>query len=163
SDKVRWDFYKADKKGERTDDNVGGAYDATFEETIPEGSYIAVAAIGNIKREIPFTITKGKVTEINAIFDAGELTIRAKRSADNPIVEPLARIEAHGNNFQESFYGSRSFYAPAGEVKVTGTLGPARAEQTVSLKAGEKLEFDLVIPSGVVFPKATYSEGGLAV
>lgn len=163
SDKIRWDFYKADRAGKRTDTNVGGAYDATFAEFIPAGRYVAVAVLGNIKREVPFTIVDGKVTEISATFDAGELTIKAKRDAASPIVEPLARIEARGHYFLESFYGSRSFYVPAGEVTLVGTLGPARAEEKLSIKAGEKLTHEFVIPSGVVVTKATYAEGGLAV
>lgn len=163
SDRVRWDFYKVDSSGKRTDESAGGAYDASFEETLPTGSYIAVAALGNLSQEIPFTINKGKITQISATFDAGELTIRAKRNADNPIVEPLARVEARGHNFSESFYGTRQFYVPAGEIKLIGTLGPARSEETISIKAGEQLSHDFIIPSGVVVSNATYSEGGLAV
>jgi hypothetical protein len=163
SDKVRWDFYKADSAGNPSSENVGGAYDATFEETIPAGRYVGVAALGNIRRQVPFTITDGKATQITATFDAGELTIRGKRSTDNPIIEPLARIEARGDNFTENFYGSRTFYVPAGDITLIGTLGPARTEEVIAVQAGQKLEHDLVIPSGVVFANATYAEGGLAV
>jgi hypothetical protein len=163
SDKVRWDFYKADSAGIASTEYVGGAYDATFEETIPVGRYVGVAALGNLRREVPLTITDGNVTQISATFNAGELTIRGKRSADNPIVEPLARIEARGENFTENFYGSRSFYVPAGDITLIGTLGPARTEEVIAVQAGQKLEHDLVIPSGVVFANATYAEGGLGV
>lgn len=163
SDQVRWDFYKANQQGKRSDENVGGAYDATFDETIPAGRYVAVAALGNLRQEIPFTISEGKTTSISATFEAGALTIRAKRTAENEVVEPLARIEARGSAFSESFYGERSFYVPAGDITLIGTLGPARAEEVISVKAGETLTHDFIIPSGVVVTKATYAENGLSV
>lgn len=56
SDRVRWDFYKADRAGVRSDVNAGGSYDATFEAKLPAGKYVGVAALGNIRREIPFEV-----------------------------------------------------------------------------------------------------------
>lgn len=163
SDKVRWDFFKADANGTRTSENVGGAYDATFETNLPAGRYVAVAALGNIQRQIPFSISANKVTEISASFDAGILTVNARRSAGSSIAEPMARIEARADNFSDNFYGSKTLFVPAGEVTLIGTLGPARSEDKITIKAGEKFERDLVIPSGVVFAKAVYSEGGMDI
>ena len=36
SDRVRWDFYKANRAGVRSDVNAGGSYDATFEAKLPK-------------------------------------------------------------------------------------------------------------------------------
>ncbi|WP_234902451.1 hypothetical protein [Agrobacterium larrymoorei] len=163
SDKVRWDFYKADSAGGRSDENVGGAYDATFEEKIPAGKYIAVAALGNISKEIPFDVKDGSVAELKADFEAAQLTIIPKRSADSKDAEPQSRVTVTQNGYSDSIYGQKEIYVPAGELKLEGRIGPATAEETINVRAGETVSHDLVIPSGVVVAKAVYKEGGRAV
>lgn len=163
SDKVRWDFYKADSAGGRSDENVGGAYDATFEEKIPAGKYVAVAALGNISREIPFEVKDGSVAELKADFEAAQLTIVPKRSADSKEAEPQSRVTITQNGFSDSIYGTKEIYVPSGELKLEGRIGPATAQETISVRAGETVSHDLIIPSGVVVTNAVYKEGGRAV
>ncbi|MDT9110844.1 hypothetical protein RSW25_24805, partial [Escherichia coli] len=54
-------------------------------------------------------------------------------------------------------------FVPAGEVLLTGSIGPARAQETLAIKAGEKISHELVIPSGVVVAKAVYAQDGKVV
>lgn len=164
SDKVRWDFYKADSAGNASTENVGGAYDATFEEKIPVGKYVAVASLGNVSKTIPVEITDGKVAQVNVVFDAALLTIVPKRSADSKEAEPQARVDIkQGTAFTDSIYGAKEIYVPAGELKLEGRIGPAQASETISVKAGETVSRDLIIPSGVVVANAVYKDGGRAV
>lgn len=163
SDKVRWDFYKADSTGGRSDDNVGGAYDATFEEKIPPGKYVAVAALGNITREIAFEVKDGAVTELAVDFEAAQLTLVPKRSPDSKEAEPLARVTVTQDAFSDSVYGSKELFVPAGELKLEGRIGPAVAEETITVKAGDTVSHDVIIPSGVVVTNAVYKEGGRQV
>ena len=46
SDRVRWDFYKADRTGVRTDENAGGSYDAHFVARLPAGRIWGGVALG---------------------------------------------------------------------------------------------------------------------
>ncbi|POO56434.1 hypothetical protein [Agrobacterium rosae] len=164
SDKVRWDFYKADSTGGRSDENVGGAYDATFEEKIPVGKYVAVAALGNISREVPVDVKDGAIAEVKVDFNAAQLTIVPKRSQDSKEAEPLARVEVkQGAGFSDSIYGSKQIFVPAGELTLEGRIGPARAQEKITVKAGETISHDIIIPSGVVVTNAVYKEGGRAV
>lgn len=164
SDKVRWDFYKVDSAGGRSDENVGGAYDATFEEKLPPGKYIAVAGLGNISREIPVEVKDGSVAEIKADFNAAQLTVVPKRSSDSKEAEPQARVDVkQGANFSDSVYGAKQIFVPAGELTLDGRIGPAEAAETITVKAGETVSHDLIIPSGVVIANAVYKEGGRAV
>lgn len=162
SDRVRWDFYKADRAGGRTDDNAGGSYDATFEAKLPAGKYVGVAALGNVTREVPFEVKDGNVARPKVSFDAAELTIVPKRSPGGD-VETQAKTEITRDDFKDSVYGQNTVFVPAGEVLLTGRIGPARAEEKLAIKAGEKISHELVIPSGVVIAKAVYAEGGRAV
>lgn len=164
SDKVRWDFYKVDSAGGRSDENVGGAYDATFEEKIPAGKYIAVAGLGNIRREIPVEIKDGAVAEVKADFNAAQLTVVPKRSPDSKDAEPQARVEVkQGADFSDSIYGAKQIYVPAGQLTLEGRIGPARVDETITVTAGESLSHDIIIPSGVVIANAVYKDGGRAV
>ncbi|WP_296085901.1 hypothetical protein [uncultured Agrobacterium sp.] len=163
SDKVRWDFYKADSMGGRSDENVGGAYDATFEEKIPPGRYVAVASLGSISREIAFEVKDGGVTDLAVDFEAAQLTIVPKRSPESKEAEPLARVTVTQDDFNDSVYGSKEIFVPAGELKLQGRIGPAEAEETITVKAGDTLTHDVIIPSGVVVANAVYKEGGRKV
>ncbi|XHE13568.1 hypothetical protein PCC82_02180 [Agrobacterium deltaense] len=162
SDKVRWDFYKADRNGARTDANAGGSYDATFEAKLPAGRYVGVAALGNVTREIPFEVKDGSVARPKVNFDAAELTVVPKRSPDSD-VETQAKTEITKGDFKDSVYGQNTVFVPAGEVLLTGSIGPARAQETLAIRAGEKISHELVIPSGVVVAKAVYAQDGKAV
>ncbi|MGC4391396.1 hypothetical protein [Agrobacterium sp. M50-1] len=162
SDKVRWDFYKADRSGGRTDDNAGGSYDATFEAKLPAGKYVGVAALGNVTREVSFEVKDGGVARPRVNFDAAELTVVPKRSPGGD-VETQAKTEITRDDFKDSVYGQNTVFVPAGEVLLTGRIGPARAEEKLAIKAGEKISHELVIPSGVVIAKAVYAQGGRAV
>ncbi|MCZ7856072.1 hypothetical protein O9X81_05560 [Agrobacterium salinitolerans] len=162
SDRVRWDFYKADRSGGRTDDNAGGSYDATFEAKLPAGKYVGVAALGNVTREVSFEVKDGSVARPKVNFDAAELTVVPKRSAGGD-VETQAKTEITKGDFKDSVYGQNTVFVPVGEITLNGSIGPARAEETLAIKAGEKISHELVIPSGVVVAKAVYAEGGRAV
>ncbi|AVH40896.1 hypothetical protein G6M70_24905 [Agrobacterium tumefaciens] len=162
SDRVRWDFYKADRSGGLTDDNAGGSYDATFEAKLPAGKYVGVAALGNVTREVAFEVKDGSIARPKVNFDAGELTVVPKRSAGGD-VETQAKTEITKDDFKDSVYGQNTVFVPAGDVVLTGSIGPARAEETLAIKAGEKISHELVIPSGVIIAKAVYAEGGRAV
>jgi Ca-activated chloride channel family protein len=162
SDRVRWDFYKADRAGARSDVNAGGSYDATFEAKLPAGKYVGVAALGNIRREIAFEVKDGSVARPKANFDAAELTVVPKRSPGGD-VESQAKTEITKGDFKDSVYGQNTAFVPAGEVLLTGSIGPARAQETLAIKAGETISHQLVIPSGVVIAGAVYAQGGKAV
>jgi len=162
TDKVRWDFYKADRTGVRTDVNAGGSYDATFEAKLPAGKYVGVAALGNVTREVPFEVKDGSVARPKVNFDAAELTVVPKRKPDGD-VETQAKTEITKDDFKDSVYGRNSVFVPAGEIVLTGSIGPAKAQETLSVKAGDRISHDVIIPSGVVVAKAVYAEGGRAV
>lgn len=159
---VRWDFYKTDATGQRSDVNAGGSYDATFEAKLPAGRYVGVAALGNIVREIPFEVKDGATARPRASFNAAELTVIPRRNAGGE-VEAQARTEITQGSFTESVYGETRTFVPSGKITLSGSIGPARIEETLDVKAGETLRHDLIIPSGVVIAKATYAKDGKAV
>lgn len=162
-DRVRWDFYKADADGNKTDEQVDGGYGATLATKLPPGKYVAEARLGGLRQEVAIDVTDDAVARPKVNFNAGLLKVTPKRTPDKTSHEDSARIDVTQGDFTDGGYGIVEHFVPAGELTIVGKIGPASAEETVSVKAGETVEHTIVIGSGVLVPKAVYAEGGPAV
>ena len=161
---VFWQIYKADAKGAPAGDYVDSQYKGRYSGNYPPGSYVAVATLQSaIRREVPFEVKDGAVAKPFVNFNAGQVTIKAKRTAQDAEADQSAALAIAFGDYSTTYYGTARFYASAGEVKLSGSIGPSKVEETISVKAGEALERDLVIGSGIVLNKAVYAEGGPAV
>lgn len=164
NDNVFWEIYKADADGKPAGDYLESQYKGKFSGNYPPGKYIAVATLQSaVKREVPFEVKDGAVAKPFINFDAGHVTIHPKRTPEAAEDDADAAVEIAFGGYSTTYYGTAKFYASAGDVKLIGKIGPSIAEETVSVKAGETIERDLVIGSGVVLNKAIYAEGGTAV
>ncbi|UDF30479.1 UNVERIFIED_ORG: VWA domain-containing protein [Roseateles sp. XES5] len=164
NDNIFWQVYKADANGAPAGDTVETQYKGAFSGTYPPGKYVAVATLQSaIKREVPFEVKDGAVAKPFVNFDAGLLTITPKRTPQDAEGDANAAIEIAFGDYSTTYYGTAKFYASAGDVTLKGKIGPASVEETVTIKAGETVERDLVIGSGTVLNKAIYAEGGPAV
>lgn len=161
---VQWKIFKAGADGQPEGDHIALEYKGTYSATYPAGKYIAEVILNNtIERKLPFEIKDGEVAKPLVNFDAGYVIITPKRTPQDAEADANAAVEIGFGDYSTTYYGTAKFYATAGSVRLKGTIGPAIVEDTVSVKAGETVEHDLVIGSGVVDNKAVYSDGGLAV
>lgn len=158
--RVRWDFYKADTAGNRSEEQVDGGYDATYETNLPAGKYFGEARMGALKREVAFEVKDGEIARPTVNFDAGILTVTPKRTAEDEAFEDSARIDVRQGEFADGGYGKVTMVVPQGDLDIEGSIGPTSATGSVSIKAGETIEHDLVIGSGIVVAKAVYADGG---
>lgn len=164
NDNVFWEIYKADADGKPAGDYLESQYKGKFSGNYPPGKYIAVATLQSaVKREVPFEVKDGAVAKPFINFDAGHVTIHPKRTPEAAEDDADAAVEIAFGGYSTTYHGTAKFYASAGDVKLIGKIGPSIVEETVSVKAGETIERDLVIGSGVVLNKAIYAEGGTAV
>ena len=162
-DRVRWDIYKAGSDGNKIGDPVDGGYDATFATTVEPGHYVAEARLGGLSQTVAFEAKQGETAKVSVNFNAGFLKVMPKRTAEDTAVDGEARIDVHQGEFADGGYGQANMFVPAGELVLEGRIGPARVEETVSIKAGETIERTVLIGSGIVVAKAVYAEGGPAV
>ena len=162
-DRVRWDIYKAGSDGNKIGDPVDGGYDATFATTVEPGNYVAEARLGGLSQTVAFEAKQGETAKVSVNFNAGFLKVTPKRTAEDTAVDGEARIDVHQGDFTDGGYGQANMFVPAGDLVLEGRIGPARVEETVSIKAGETVERTLLIGSGIVVAKAVYAEGGPAV
>jgi len=164
SSDIQWKIFKAGANGEPEGDYIALEYKGGYSATYPAGKYIAdVMLNGSIERKVPFEIKDGEVAKPSVNFDAGYLIITPKRTPQDTAPDDNAAVLIGFDDYSTTYYGLTKFYAPAGSVSLKGTIGAATTEETVTVKAGETLEHDLVIGSGVIDNKAVYAEGGLAV
>jgi len=164
SSEIQWQVFKAAANGEPDGDYIDLQYKASYQATYPTGKYIALATLnGSIKRKVPFEIKDGEVAKPYVNFDAGYLVISPKRTPQDPTPDDTAAVLIGFGDHSATYYGKAKFYAPSGKVSLKGTIGATMAEDSVTVKAGETVERDLVIGSGVIDNKAVYAEGGLAV
>jgi Ca-activated chloride channel family protein len=158
---VFWQIYKADANGAPAGDYIESQYKGAYSGNYPPGRYVAVATLQSaIKREVPFEVKDGEVAKPFVNFDAGQLIIKPKRTPQEAEADPDAAVEIAFGSYSTTYYGTAKFYASAGEVRLNGSIGPSKVTETVTVKAGETLERDLVIGSGIVLNKAVYAEGG---
>jgi len=161
NDDVHWEIYKAGADGKPAGDYIDSQYKGRYSGSYPPGRYVAVATLQSaIRREVPFEVKDGAVAKPFVNFDAGLVTVKAKRTPGDTEPDDGGAIEFSFPGYSSTAYGTAKFYAPAGEVKLKGTIGPAVVEDTMTVTAGETVERDLVIGSGVVIGKAVYKEGG---
>ncbi|MGQ3211450.1 vWA domain-containing protein [Shinella sp.] len=158
---VFWEIYKADANGAPAGDYIESQYKGAFSGNYPPGKYIAVATLqSSIKRQAPFEVKDGAVAKPFVNFDAARLVIMPKRTPEDADADSNAAIEIAFGDYSTTYYGTAKFYASAGEVKLNGSIGPAKVTETLSVKAGETVERDLIIGSGIVLNKAIYAAGG---
>lgn len=162
NDSVRWDLFPIAADGQPGKDNAAGGYGGVYQDKAPAGSYLVRVRIGNVGRELNVDLADDKQTELVAVLDAGLLHVTPKRTAGGD-ADDNARIDITFEGGDDGGYGPVRAYVAAGTVTVTGKIDKATAEQTLTVKAGETVETDLIIASGVVVPTAVYAEGGPAV
>lgn len=160
-DEVHWLIYGADANGEPAGDYIDSQYKGAYSASYPPGRYVAVVKLQSAtEKRVPFEVKEGGVAKPFVNFDAGRVIVRGKRTPQDTEGDDNAAIEIAFGDYSTTYYGTAKLYVAAGEVRLKGTIGPATVEETISVKAGETVERDLVIGSGTVLMKAVYAEGG---
>ncbi|ARP64123.1 hypothetical protein A9K65_012600 [Mesorhizobium sp. WSM1497] len=154
-----WEIYKAKPDGTRGDyvSTEYGAYKANLEP----GDYIVVASDGQAKTEQKVRIEAGQVYEPLFNLNAGTLIIHPRPSEGADVVDGAAIvIDYPGADMPATFYGTTKAVLPAGDEKVTVTIGQGVATETIPLAAGKTVEKDMIVGVGHVVANAYYAAGG---
>ncbi|TIM95409.1 MAG: VWA domain-containing protein [Mesorhizobium sp.] len=154
-----WEIYKAKPDGTRGDyvSTEYGAYKANLEP----GDYIVVASDGQAKTEQKVKIEAGQVYKPLFNLNAGTLIIHPRPSAGADVVDGAAVvIDYPGADMPATFHGTTKAVLPAGDEKVTVTIGQGVATETIPLAAGKTVEKDMIAGVGHVVANAYYAAGG---
>ncbi|HEY4192393.1 MAG TPA: hypothetical protein VGM46_07075, partial [Mesorhizobium sp.] len=154
-----WEIYKAAANGARGA-SIATEYGA-YQGNLEPGDYILVARDGEAKAEQPLKVEAGQVYRPNLVLNAGTLRLRPRTSAGGDMAGGAAvTVTYPGADIPTTRYGETSLVVPAGEQKITVTLGSASVDDTVQLTAGQTLEKDIVVGVGHVVANAYYVAGG---
>ena len=154
-----WEIYKAKSDGTRGDyiSTEYGAYKGNLEP----GDYIVVASDGQAKTEQKIKIEAGQVYKPLFNLNAGTLIIHPRPSEGADVVDGAAVvIDYPGADMPATFYGTTKAVLPAGDEKVTVTIGQGAITETIPLAAGKTVEKDMIAGVGHVVANAYYTAGG---
>lgn len=161
-----WEIYRAKPDGTR------GEYIATeyyaYKGNLEPGDYVVVARVGEAITEQPVKIEAGQVYQPVFVLNAGTL-ILTPRASEGAEVNENASVFVEYPGDSTTSYGRTKIVVPAGEQKVTVKIGEGVAIETLTLKAGETIERDIVASVGravintFYVPGMKVEDGGLDV
>jgi len=155
---IVWDIHKANADGSRGE-YVSTDYGLNYKANLEPGDYLVSASLGYAHVEMPVAIAAGEVAEPFFVLNAGRLTIRPLPSEGADPDRDAAVFTEFPNGESTTSYGETEVWVPAGETKVTVTMGSGVASEAVPVKAGELVSRDIVVGVGVAAVNAFYVEG----
>lgn len=162
-----WEIYRAAADGSRGD-YVTTQY-GRYRAQLDAGDYVVVARLGEASAEQKVTVAADAVVEPLFVLDAGTLVIKPLPSPGAPVADGAAVVVDHPGEGDATNYGLTRIVVPAGEQKITVRIGEGEVTETVTLKAGETIEKEIVVGVGRAVINAFYNDtmrvedGGLAV
>ncbi|MER8677011.1 VWA domain-containing protein [Mesorhizobium sp. M0037] len=154
-----WEVYKAKADGTRGD-NVTTEYGA-YKGNLEPGDYIIVARDGEAKSEQKIKVEASQIYKPLFTLNAGTLIIHPRPSVGADVVDGAAVvIDYPSADNPATYYGTTKVVLPAGDEKVTVTIGQGVATETIPLAAGKTVEKDIIVGVGHVVANAYYVAGG---
>ncbi|CAG0952150.1 MAG: VWA domain-containing protein [Rhizobiaceae bacterium] len=162
-----WEIYKANADGSRGE-HVTTDY-GRYKSQLDAGEYVVVARLGEASVEQKVMVAADAVAEPMFVLNAGTLVIKPLPSPGADVSDSAAVIVDHPGEGDATNYGLTRIVVPAGEQKITVRIGEGEVTETVTVKAGETIEKEIVVGIGRAVVNAFYTDsmkvedGGLAV
>ncbi|MET3897594.1 Ca-activated chloride channel family protein [Devosia sp. UYZn731] len=152
-----WTWYKVAADGGQGE-YVGTDYYSTFKGTLEPGDYIITATMGYAIASQTVTIKAGAVAEPHFVLDAAVLKVhpRPSKGAD---VDSDATVNVVWPKDQTTFYGEVDTVVPAGDITLNVSIGAAKVVDSFTAAAGETVDKDIVVGSGIAQFQSEYVEG----
>lgn len=127
-------------------------------ELVPPGTYRMFTELNDAKAEQDVTITADALAQPVANMNAGVLNLKLYAFEGGEIADE-AFWEVNGpDDVSESGYGQALHAFPAGEYSFLASLGAAKVEETLTFVAGQQIDKDVIIGTGLAAVEATYSD-----
>lgn len=153
-----WEIFpmKGDTPG---NESVLYSYAMPLKDHLDPGRYLVRFKKDLVKVEQIVETSATELAERNFVLNAGiiHVSVAADEAAD---VDDSARFDIKVAGDETGSYGQGTFVVPAGDVRLTASLGEASTEESLVLKAGEMVDRKLIAAAGVLAADATYSDGG---
>ncbi|KAA3450251.1 hypothetical protein C7I87_11375 [Mesorhizobium sp. SARCC-RB16n] len=154
-----WEVYKAKSDGTRGN-NITTEY-GDYKANLEPGDYVIVARDGEAKVEQKIKIEAGQVYKPLFTLNAGTLILHPRPSQGADVAGGAAVVIAYpGADNPPTYYGDTKVVLPAGDEKVTVTIGQGVVTETIPLAAGRVIDKDIIVGIGHVVANAYYTAGG---
>jgi Ca-activated chloride channel family protein len=153
-----WEIYKAHADGSRGD-NISTEYN-DYKGQLAVGDYVVVGRLGEAHTE-QLVKVENDTTHYEPVFiiNAGTLVIHP-RASEGAEISDSARVDVAYPDGSTTTYGDTKIVVPAGEEKVTVSIGAGSTTETIQLAAGQTVEKDIVAGVGHLVANAYYTQGG---
>jgi len=155
---VAWEFYSVKADGSQGD-WVRTEYGNAYRGAIEPGEYWVNAKLDYAHVELKLTIEAGKTATPVFDLEAGHIDLRPRMAEGEDINSGAAVYTEFPDGTSTTSYGEVSIYVPAGDTKVTVTIGSAVITDVVSVAAGDRVEKDLVVGAGHINITGSFAEG----
>ena len=155
---IVWSWYKPNAEGGEGE-YVGTDYYARFEGTLEPGKYILKVEIGSASASQPITIQDGKIAKPHFVLNAAILKLHPMSSEGAEVSEDASTEVNLNGEYLAYDYGDVNLVVPAGALEAIVTIGEASVSRTYNPKAGETIDEDVILGTGVVFFTSEYAPG----
>lgn len=154
---VAWELHVKNADG-TTGERLWTEYN-DMKANVDPGDYRLVTEMGSVIVESDVSFTADALTAPEINMNAARIIVHPIGIEGGPVLEGAAvRLTASGG-INTTQYGDSRFYVPAGEITLTGSIGSAEASDTQTLAAGDTIERNLLIGSGVAAIEGYYVDG----
>ena len=155
---LTWQWFKVNADGTKGE-WIGTDYYSRFKGSLEPGDYIATAEYGYAIAEQPITIVPGEVNETHFVLNAAIFKLHP-RSSEGADINESASIEIrHDGEYVTTQYGDKILVLPAGSLEFDIKIGEAMVTKAYTAKAGETIEEDVIVGTGLAFFKTEYAPG----
>lgn len=155
---LTWQWFKVNADGSKGE-WVGTDYYARFKGTLEPGDYILTAEYGYATIDQPITIVEGEVATPHFVMNAAIFKLHP-RSSEGAEINNDASIEIrHNGEYVTTQYGDKELILPAGNLEFDVKIGEAMVTRSYAAKAGETIEEDVIVGTGLVFFTTEYAPG----
>ena len=153
---MAWEFYAVAADGSRGD-RITTEYNA-YKGMMPAGDYILVGRADKAEAEQKITLTEDSLLEPVLVLNAGVVKVTPFAS-EGAEPDGSAAVEYTFAGGSTTNYGPNQLILPIGDISVRVKLGEAEVTETFALKAGDKIDKNIIVGTGRVVANAYYVEG----
>ena len=156
---VAWELHVKNADG-TTGERLWTEYN-DMKAKVDPGDYRLITEMGSVTVESDVSFTADALTAPEINMNAARIIVHPIGIEGGPVLEGAAVQLTASGGINTTQYGDSRFYVPAGEITLTGSIGSAEASETQTLAAGDTIERNLLIGSGVAAIEGYYVDGML--
>jgi len=157
SSDLRWEVHAINADG-TTGDRVLTDYN-DFKTLLNPGRYRVIVTIDKATAQQDVSVTADVLARPEIVLNAAKVLLHPKGAVGGPIEANAGLQFSNATGLNTTSYGDTRIYLNAGDTILTATLGAASVTETLTLTAGQILDRDVIIGSGVAVIDGYYVEG----